>query len=221
MSMERVRLMLVDDHPVVVEGLKATLKNFEWIEIVDIATSGREAINKVNLSHPDIILLDVALPDITGVKVVEELKLNAKCASVIAYTMYNDTEYLKLLIRAGVKGFLLKESSVDELIGALDVVAKGGSYFSPRVTGDLLSGIFNSTSKKESSSGGGTDPEVLTSREREILGLIAQGEKNKTIAERLGLNPRTVETHRRNMMMKLGIHSAAGLTRFAIEHGLI
>jgi two-component system nitrate/nitrite response regulator NarL len=212
--------MLVDDHPVVIEGLKASLKNYNWIDIVAIATSGKEALAKIEMVQPQIVLLDIALPDITGVKIAEEARNGQHVPAIIAYTMYNDIEYLKLLVRAGAKGFLLKEGSVEELINALDAVAKGGTYFSPRVTGSLLEGIFSGASKKTNQNDF-LDQTILTSREREIIILIAKGEKNKTIAEKLGLNPRTVETHRRNLMLKLGIHSAAGLTRFAIEKDLV
>lgn len=216
----KVRILLVDDHPIVIEGLKSSLKNFDWIEIVDVATTGSDALVKANLSKPEIVLLDISLPDTTGVKVAEALRIECQDSAIIAYTMYNDLEYLKLLVKAGIRGFLLKESSLEELVGAIDVVAKGGTYFSPKVTGNLIVGMFNANNKKDANESE-VNPSVLTSREREILILIAQGDKNRIIAEKLGLNPRTVEAHRRNMMMKLGIHSAAGLTRFALENGLV
>lgn len=218
---EQIHLLLVDDHPVVIEGLKASLRNYGWINIVGSAFNGEEALEKIEHLKPEIVLLDIGLPGMNGIKIAELLQEKLVGVSVIIYTMYNETEYLRLLLKAGVKGFLLKDSSVEELTDALAAVSRGDTYFSPKVTGDFLTGLFNGEVAKYPHGAAASESEVLTSREREILILIAQGDRNKMIAERLGLNPRTVETHRRNIMMKLGIHSAAGLTRFAIEQGLV
>jgi DNA-binding NarL/FixJ family response regulator len=213
----KVNLFLIDDHPVVLEGLRSFFIHYPWINIVGFCQNGLEAVEKLKFLEVDIVLLDMGLPEISGVKIAEKIQSEKIPVKILAYTMYNDPEYLKILVSIAVHGYLLKDSPVEELIHAIRQVAKGNIYYSPTIAGGLLRNLIIENPNKKTEVSKTLPTNALTSREREVLLLVTQGLKNREIAEQLSLNPRTAETHRRNIMSKLGIHSTAGLTRYVIE----
>lgn len=206
-----IRVLLVDDHRVVLEGLRGQLAVCERIEVVGEATNGEDAIAQAKKLRPDIVLLDISMPGMSGLEAAAILGREVPEARIVALTMHDDAEYALGMIRTGAQGYVLKESSMAELVEAIETVHAGKSFFSPQVS-EYLVGDFVRQQQ------GAADP--LTPREMEVLALIAQGENSKSIGKRLYISVRTVEGHRDRIMQKLGIHSIAGLVKFAIRTGL-
>lgn len=215
---KKIKLMLVDDHPVVIDGLKAGLLKYPEIEVSTISTIGKDVLALAKKNQPDVLLLDLGLPDISGLEVAKILKVELPDLKIIIYTMYNEPEYLKTLLPLGIKGFLLKESSINEVVKAITLVYQGGNYFTSKSFEKIFENNEHPNLKKEAEINKSENIDVLTVREKEVLILVAKGKKNKEIAEELNVNLRTVETHRRNLMLKLKIKTAAGLTKYAIEN---
>lgn len=213
---KKIRLLLADDHPVVRKGIEACLSKFKHLEVVGEAANGVEALRKAKELNPDILLLDVGLPDMDGVAVTEQLKKEAPNTKVVVLTMRKNLETLQRLVQAGIRGYLLKGASPDEILNAIESVYAGEVSFSPDVAKMALQQYVTSRGRPASS-----PIEKLTAREREVLKLIAEGCSNKDVARLLNLSVRTVETHRERIMRKLEVHNAAGLTKIAIAHGLV
>lgn len=213
---KRIRLLLVDDHPIVLDGLKSHLSLHHELEVVGVATDGRQALRKAAKLRPHIILLDLSMPQMNGLDFMEEVRRASPAAHIIILTMHNNPEYITQTIKLGARGYLLKDSPPAELIRAIKAVQDGDVYFTPAVSRVVVESAVK---------GGFETPDgqrnPLTPREREVLALIAEGLSNKETAARLDLGVRTIETHRERIMRKLGIHTVAGLTRFAITHGLV
>jgi len=213
----KIRLLLVDDHPIVLEGIRSHLSVQPEFEVVGDAKNGQEALHKARLLQPDIILLDISMPGMTGLETIVRLRKIVPQIRILVLTMHCSKEYVSQIIAAGVRGYLLKDSSPAELVQAIKLIAEGQVYFSPRVSkvmlDELVVGRHNSVATD--------DLGALTDREREVLVLIADGFSNKQIATRLNVGVRTIETHREHIMRKLDIHSIAGLTRYAIAKGLV
>ena len=214
--MNRIRLLLVDDHPVVREGLKLGLAHHEHIEVVGEAADGREAIDKAKLLQPDVILMDISMPVMNGLEATEALKKEAPHSKVLILTMHDDKEYVLRITKAGAHGYVLKDSPPEELLGAVVAVAMGQAFFSPRISQVLLDDYVRSAGEVSEPTN-----EVLSRRETEVLKYIADGLSNKEIAAKLFVSVRTVETHRERITGKLGIKSVAGLTKYAISKGII
>lgn len=217
-------IFLVDDHPVVLEGVKSSLKSHSWINIVGTAGSGGELLEKLaTLDKVDVVLLDMGLGDGLGSDYVLKIKEIKNDIQVIIYSMYDNLDYLKKALQAGADGYLLKDASQEELLTAIKEVRSGVRYFSNKARSRWIEGLAEvaaSPTAEMPQRVNGQDQKIdLTPREKEILILVAQGLTSKMIGEQLKLNPRTIETHRRNLMLKLGIHSSAGLTRYALAHG--
>jgi two-component system, NarL family, nitrate/nitrite response regulator NarL len=210
---KRIRLLLVDDHPVVRKGIGACLAQQEHLEIVGEAADGREALRKARELSPDIILMDIDMPHLNGLAVTEMLRKDLPKIKVLILSMHSNTEYVLRIVHSGARGYVLKEAAPSELVRAIDTVNSGEAFFSPEVARAALNQFVR----------GGTNVNAseLTAREREVLVLIAEGLSNKEIASQLGVGVRTVETHRERIMRKLNIHSVAGLTKFAISKGLV
>jgi two-component system nitrate/nitrite response regulator NarL len=204
-----IRVFLVDDHPVVLRGVRDALSQQQGIEVVGEATSGDSAIRKARRIRPDIVLLDVSMPKITGVDITRKLRTFLPEIKVIAFTMHNNMEYVHEILRQGARGYVLKNTSTDEVVRAIRTVHAGGKYFSQEVSALLLEEHVTLVASGDLKQG------TLTSREREILKAIALGLSSKEIAARLAVSSRTVDTHRENIMKKLNIHTAVGLANYA------
>jgi len=210
----KIRLLLVDDHPLVREGIRSCLHPHKQLEIVGEAADGREALVKAKELNPDIVLMDINLPRTNGLEATRLLHREAPQTRVLILTVHNNKEYVLQIVQAGARGYVLKDTSPKELVQAIEQVNRGEAFFSPDVAHFVLNDYVTSSGRRKSGE------EELSDREREVLALIAEGYSNKSIASKLGLSVRTVETHRARIMRKLNIHSTAGLTKFAISQGM-
>ena len=210
----KIRLLLVDDHPLVREGIRSCLHPHKQLEIVGEAADGREALIKAKELNPDIVLMDINLPRTNGLEATHLLRQEAPQTKVLILTVHNNKEYVLQIVQAGARGYVLKDTSPEELVQAIEQVNRGEAFFSPDVAHFVLNDYVTSSGRRKSGE------EELSDREREVLALIAEGYSNKSIASNLGLSVRTVETHRARIMRKLNIHSTAGLTKFAISQGM-
>ena len=217
----RTTVILADDHAMLRDGIRSFLGQHEWIEIVAEAESGREAIELAAKHAPDIVLIDIGMPDMNGLEATRRIIAADPRIAVIALSMHSDGRYVKGMFDAGARGYLLKTCDSDELIRAIDAVRKGRTYVASAVTHVLVARQPFGAQPHQSEPGKGTPPsEMLTPREREVLQLIAEGLTSKEIASRLGCALKTVETHRTNILRKLDLHSVAALTKYAIREGL-
>jgi len=210
----RIRILLVDDHPIVRKGIGSCLAQRGNLVIAGEAGDGLEAVAKAKELLPDIVLLDLEMPTMSGLAVTEVLRKELPQVKVLILSMYQRPEYLLRILQAGARGYVLKAAPPEELVKAIETVNAGEAYFSPEIARIALNQVVQGTGK-------GTELAALTGREREVLLLIAEGLSNKEIANKLNVGVRTVETHRERIMRKLDIHSVAGLTRFAIAKGLV
>jgi DNA-binding NarL/FixJ family response regulator len=204
---DHISLMLVDDHPLVRDGLRARLGDVPGLRVVGEAGSGQEALAQAAALQPDLILVDVRLPDISGIELTAKLAELVPASRILILSMYDNREYVLSGLRAGARGYVLKDAPSTEIIAAIKVVAAGGTYYSAAVAAALTASNEPATQ--------------LTEREREVLILLAQGSSNKRVAQKLDVSVRTVEAHRLNLRRKLNIDSPAGLTKYALEQGWI
>ncbi len=210
--MKRIRILLADDHAVVRQGFKMILSAHPDMEIVGEAGNGREAIDFAERFRPDIVVMDVAMPELNGIEATRRLADSVPRARVLALSMHKDSVYVREILRAGARGYLLKDAFDRDLVAAVRAVAEGEGYLSPGVSEAVLSDYRKHVS----------DPlDLLTSREREILQMLAEGKTNKEIATVLELSVYTVDAHRGRIMEKLNLHSIGELVRFAVRSGLI
>lgn len=212
---EPIRLLLVDDHPVVRRGIRLSLAQQPRIQVVGEASDGREALAKAHELKPDVILMDIDMPHMNGLAVTDLLRREMPEVKVLILSMYSNTDYVMRIIQSGARGFVLKEASADEVVQAIESVQGGTAHFSPEVARVALNHVVRGNSEPMS------PLSCLTNREREVLHFIAEGLSNKEIASQLNIGVRTVETHRERIMRKLDIHTIAGLTRFALQQGLV
>ena len=210
--MKRIRILLADDHAVVRQGFKMILAEQPDMEIVGEAGNGREAISLAESLKPDIVVMDVAMPELNGIEATRRLGDAAPHARVVALSMHKDNVYVREILRAGARGYLLKDSVAADLVSAVRAVAQGEGYISPSVSNAVLDDYRRHV----------TNPiDMLTSREREVLQMLAEGKTNKEIAVILNLSVYTVDAHRGRIMEKLNLHSINELVRFAVRNGLI
>ncbi len=211
---ESIRVLVVDDHAVVREGIRHILEGESGFAVVGEASNGADAVRLAAEQRPDVVVLDVSMPGESGLRVAPRLREAAPEARVLIMSMHDNAEYVREGVRAGASGYLLKDSAAAELRLAVRAVHAGGSYFStPAALG------LSAESAQREPSAATPSLDVLTAREREVLGGIARGLTNKEIAGELGISHRTVETHRESLMRKLGIRTVAGLTRFVLDAG--
>jgi len=208
-----IRILLADDHPLVREGLIACLARDEGIRVVGEAASGEAALREAERLRPDVVLLDITMPGLNGIQAARKLKELLPSVRILLLTMHNNKEYILEGLRAGADGYALKDAAPRELIEAVRTVHRGERFFSSSVLEILAEAGVSSDERA-----GGA---ALSARETQVLGQIAEGLSNKEIAAKLGVSVRTIEKHRERIMRKLEIHSTAGLTKYAIAHGLI
>jgi DNA-binding NarL/FixJ family response regulator len=212
-----IRVLLVDDHDLMRAGIRVLLSAMPDIVVCGESSDGREAIRLAKELHPDIILMDISMPNLNGIDATAQLRETLPGTSVLILSMHATKVHVLEAIRAGAAGYVLKTSAVDEMEEAIRTVARGGKYITPQVSGQIIDGY---TSLAVSTTTG-EDNIVLTGRQREVLRLVADGHKSREIADRLHLSVKTVETHRAQIMFRLGVDNVAGLTRAAIRLGLI
>src|SRR3954462_2795236 len=211
---EKIKILVADDHPVVRKGLQSCLAKQDRLKIVGEASDGDEALRKVRELAPDVVLMDINMPRMNGLVVTEQLRKESPDTKVLVLSVHNNREYIFRIIQAGAHGYVSKEAPPAELLKAIESVYDGEAFFSPEIAQAALNQIVTSGGKKEPFA-------QLTSREREVLVLIAEGQSNKEIANKLGIGVRTIETHRERIMRRLDIHSVAGLTKYAIANGMV
>ena len=207
--------MLVDDHRLLRDALRAVLEREADIEVVGEAGDGRSAVALAGQLLPDVVVMDVAMPELNGTEASARLRARFPDMKIIALSAYDDKRYVVQMLRAGASGYVIKAAAGTELLRAIRAVSKGSNYLCPEVASTLASSFTAPLSLTEN-----TSPE-LGRREREVLKLIAEGHRSTAIAGRMSISVATVEAHRRNVMRKLDLHSVAELTRFAIREGLI
>ena len=208
-------ILIADDHAIIREGLKALLEN-KGLKVIEVAENGREAVQFSLKLKPDIVLMDVSMPDMNGSEATARIVKDIPQTKVIALSMHSSRQHVDRMFVAGASGYVLKECAFDELYDAIQEVRKGRFYISPSIARTFVENYTQVSDKNEK-----LPFSDFTKKEREVLQLIAEGEKTKDIAEKLFISVKTVETHRRNIMRKLNIFSVAGLTRFAIKEGLV
>lgn len=206
-----MRVVLADDHRLVRAGLRALLDSMPNVEVVAEATDGAEALRAIETLKPDVALLDIAMPNLTGLAVLQRVKGASSSTRVLLLSMYDNDEYVAEAVRAGAGGYLVKDAAVEELGLALEALQRGDVYLSPAISSKLAKAF----------SGAGRASPGLTTRQTEILRLIAHGQSSKEVARTLGLSVKTVETHRAQIMDRLDIRDLAGLVRYAIRTGLV
>ena len=211
-GMKRIRILLADDHAVVRQGFKMILAAQPDMEIVGEAGNGRVAVELAEQLRPDIVVMDVAMPELNGIEATRRLAASLPHTRVLALSMHKDSVYVREILRAGARGYLLKDSPAPDLVAAVRAVASGEGYLSPAVSNAVLDDYRRHV----------TDPiDLLTSREREVLQMLAEGKTNKEIAGVLNLSVYTVDAHRGRIMEKLNLHSINELVRFAVRNGLV
>ncbi len=214
--MEQIRVLLAEDHTIVRKGIRSLLDDEAQIEVVGEAGDGREALEKVEDLHPDIVLMDIAMPHMNGLEATRQIKKLFPEVKVIVLTMYTNEEYIFQMLQVGATGYLVKQSAPSELILAIQSVFRGDSYLSPAISTKIVEHLRQSDDAYQESS-----YNALTTREREILQLIAEGNSNKEIAATLHISEKTVSVHRTNLMEKLDLHSTIDIVKYALRKGII
>ncbi|MCX7944114.1 MAG: response regulator transcription factor [Deltaproteobacteria bacterium] len=215
--MLKKRVLICDDHGILREGLKMLLSKQSDIEILGEASTGEEIMHLAKKCSPDIIIMDISLPDINGIALTKMIVQLDPRIAVLILTMYNDKEYLVSALRAGAKGYLIKEGTVEEMISAIDVVYKHQIYIDKRFGEDTIKNVLQKLKDKTLDE----SDDILTPREKDILSLIADGKSNKEIASVLNISAKTVDVHRSNIMRKLDVHDAISLVKKAAQKGWI
>jgi DNA-binding NarL/FixJ family response regulator len=209
------RILLVDDHALVREGLRALLTSNAETEVIGEASTGREALELARNLDPDVILMDVGMPDLNGFEATRQMKSTAPGARVIALSTHSDKRYVLAMLEAGARGYIVKSAAGEELVRAIETVNRNQIYLSPAIAGVVVDSYLGREYPEE-----GIGAALLGSREREVLQLLAEGKSSPEIAAVMHISVSTVETHRRNIMRKLDLHSVAELTKFAVREGL-
>jgi two-component system response regulator NreC len=215
--MRKIRIVLADDHKLMRSGLRVLLEQQPDLTVVGEASDGRDAVALVASQRPDVLVMDIGMPSLNGIEAAAQITQSHPEVSIVMLSMHSDEGYVLRALKAGAKGYLLKDSAEADLIRAVHAVAEGKSFFSPAVSKVLLDDYVRKLKRS-----GTEDPyDLLTPREREILQLVAEGKSNKEIAQLLNLSVYTVETHRSNIMEKLNLHGVPELILYAVRKGII
>ncbi|MBS1873200.1 MAG: response regulator transcription factor [Acidobacteria bacterium] len=215
--MTDIRILLADDHAVIRAGLHLLLDRQEGFAVLGEAADGREAVAKAAELRPDVVVLDLAMPNLNGIEATRQICSNQQEAQIVVLSMHSDEEYVLRALKAGARAYVLKESAEADLIAAIRAVHAGKSFFSPAVSRMLVEDYVRQLQDRDLED----SYDLLTPREREILQLVAEGKSNKDIANILSLSVYTVETHRSNMMEKLNLHTVPELILYAVRKGVI
>ena len=214
------RILLADDHEVVRAGLRALLEEQSGWEVVAEAVDGRDAVDKASRLKPDAVIIDIAMPSLNGLEAVRQIVKAVPHTKVLVLTMYDSDPLIQQVLRAGARGYLLKSDAGRDLVSAIDALRRNKTFFTPKVSRMVLDGYLDKRPKEREAEG---EPERLrlTSRQREIVQLLAEGKSSKEVGAVLGLSVKTAETHRANIMRKLDCHSVTELVRYAIRNHII
>lgn len=215
--MKRVRILLADDHTVMRAGLRALLERHQNFEVVGEADDGPQAVKMAGDLAPDVIVMDIGMPNLNGIETTRQALAKHPATSVVILSMYSDESYVMRALQAGARAYLLKDSAVADVIRAVEAVIQGKSFFSPAVSRILAEDYVRALKQKGSSD----SYELLTDRERQILQLLAEGKSNKDVAVKLDISVYTAETHRKRILQKLNLHSSAELVLYAVRKGII
>ena len=213
--MSKATVLLVDDHVVVRQGLKALLADEPDIEVIGEASNGREALDRLAELAPDVILMDISMPGLNGIEATRQIQQRYPDVRVVVLSMHANEEYVFQVLQAGASGYVLKQSDSLEVLTAIRAAVAGGSFLSPPISRTVIEDYV----RRAEARGQADDLAMLTSREREVLQLLAEGRSNREIAEELTISVKTVETHRSNMMNKLGLDSKTELVKYALRKG--
>jgi two-component system response regulator NreC len=215
--MKRLRILIADDHGIVRKGLRLQLEQHGNFEVVGEANDGREAVRTAEQLAPDVVIMDIGMPNLNGVEATTQILKQRPQTGVIILSMHSDEGYLRRALAAGAKGYLLKDSADVDLYRAVEAVANGKSFFSPAIANTLLEDYMRQLQQR----GLEDSYDLLTDREKEVLQLVAEGRSNKEVATALNLSTATVETHRTHIMQKLDLHSAADIVLYAVRKKII
>ncbi|MFO7535497.1 MAG: response regulator transcription factor [Kiritimatiellia bacterium] len=211
-----IRLLIADDHQMMREGLKALISKEPGMSVVGEAQNGEETVDLTRKTTPHVAVIDVTMPDLNGIEATRKIIRDNPSVKVVGLSGHPDRHFVREMLKAGASAYILKQTAFDELIRAIHEVMAGRTYLSPEVTQGLVDSYVRSSPRK------GENPAfaTLTDREREALQLLAEGRSSKEIANKMGVSVKTIETHRRNIMEKLNLHSVAELTKYAIREGV-
>ncbi len=215
--MNAIRVILAEDHTIVRKGLRSLLEGEEDIEVIGEAGDGKEAITLVEQKKPDIVVMDIGMPELNGLEATRRIRKKFPETKVLILTMHTNEEYVFEILRAGASGYIIKKAAPTELVSALRAVKRGESFLSPAISKKVIDEYLQRAGEAKRRGAF----ELLTDREREVLQLIAEGNSTRGIAGRLFISTKTVETHRSNLMEKLDLHGTADLTRYAIRMGIV
>lgn len=215
--MNAIRVILAEDHTIVRKGLRSLLEGEEDIEVIGEAGDGKEAITLVEQKKPDIVVMDIGMPELNGLEATRRIKKRFPETKVLILTMHTNEEYVFEILQAGASGYIVKKAAPTELVSALRAVKRGESFLSPSISKKVIDEYLQRAGEAKRRGAF----ELLTDREREVLQLIAEGNSTRGIAGRLFISTKTVETHRSNLMEKLDLHGTADLTRYAIRMGIV
>ena len=215
--MTRIRVLLADDHAVLRAGLRVLINGQPDMEVVGEASTGEEAWRQADAVKPDVVLLDLTMPGMGGIEATERIVRDCPGVRVLVLTMHDDVAYLRSVLAAGAASYVLKRSADTELLSAIRITHRGGTYLEPSLAGDIVQDALGRKTRQ----GEDSARSPLSEREREVLRLVAQGHTNQEIANRLSLSVKTVETYRARLMTKLGLRTRADLVRYALSVGLL
>jgi DNA-binding NarL/FixJ family response regulator len=215
--MKRIRILIADDHGIVRRGLRLQLERNEQFEVVGEAVDGREAVRMAEELVPDIVIMDIAMPNMNGIQAAAQIVKGLPQTGIIMLSMHSDETYITRTLAAGARGYLLKDNAEVDLYRAVEVVAQGKPFFSPAIANTLLEDYMYQMQQR----GLQDSYDLLTDREKEILQLLAEGRSNKDVAVMLNLSTNTVETHRTRIMQKLDLHSAAEIVLYAVRKRIV
>jgi two-component system response regulator NreC len=215
--MSKIRILICDDHGIVRKGLRLQLEQHEEFAVVGEAADGREAVRLAEEMNPEVVIMDIAMPNLNGIEATAQIVKRRPHTGVIILSMHSDESYLTRSLSAGAKGYLLKDTAEVDLYRAVQVVSQGKPFFSPAIANTLLEDYMRQLQQR----GLEDSYDLLTDREKEIFQLLAEGKSNKDVAQELNLSPYTVETHRNRIMQKLNLHSAADIVLYAVRKKII